>query len=279
MISLVRAELRKYTSTRLSWSMPLAMFLVGALFAGLQGWFLVSIGEIPAGPDGETIAPAEAFGEDAIARLVYTSGLQFGYLLALVLGILSMSGEFRHKTVTSTLLATPRRGSLIAGKLMALVLVVGLNSLAFIAGSLLGGGLALLSSDVGLFPDPGGLVLTLLRLLLVLVLWGLIGFGLGVLITNQVVALFVGIGVALLIEPLLSVGISFVEALADASRYFPSQATTAALDLFAGVDAEAAAVFGGGDLLTWWVGALVLLGYALVMTVIGWIVTTRRDVA
>ncbi|WP_022924415.1 ABC transporter permease subunit [Serinicoccus marinus] len=278
MMTLVRAELRKTSTTRISWTMPVAMFLVGGLFAALQGFALVSFGEIP-GPDGQTIAPVEAFGETAIARLVYTGGFQFGYLLALVLGILSMSGEFRHQTITGTLLSTPRRGRLILGKLLALAVVVTLNGLAFIAGSLVGGGLILLSGDVALFPDAGGLVLTLLRLLLVLVLWGLIGFGLGVLITNQVIALFAGIAIALLVEPLLSFLIQFLDPVAEAARYFPSQATTAALDLYAGVDAEAADIFGGGDLLTWWVAALVLLGYALVMTVIGWVVTTRRDVA
>ena len=47
-------------------------------------------------------------------------------LLALVLGILSMSGEYRHQTITSTLLGTPRRGNLLVGKLAALAIVVAL---------------------------------------------------------------------------------------------------------------------------------------------------------
>lgn len=277
MISLVRSEVRKTSTTRISWAMPVAMFVVGALFAALQGFALVSFGEIP-GPDGEMVAPVEAFGETAIARLVYTGGFQFGYLLALVLGILSMSGEYRHQTITSTLLGTPRRGNLLVGKLAALAIVVALNGLAFISGSLLGGGLVLATGDVPLFPDAGGLALTLLRLLLVLVLWGFIGFGLGVLIPNQVVALFTGIAIALLVEPLLSFLITFLDPVADAARYFPSQATTAAMDLYAGVDSGAADIFGGGDLLSWWAGALVLLGYALLMTALGWILTARRDV-
>ncbi|SOC52819.1 ABC transporter permease [Ornithinimicrobium cerasi] len=279
MTRLVHAELRKYLTTRLAWSMPLTMFLLGGIFAAVQGLVLVLLGEIPTGAGGEVIRPSELFDDLTLARMVYTGAVQMGYLLALVLGILTMSGEFRHKTITATLLSSPRRGSLIAAKVISLALVVVLNSLAFIAGSLLGGGITLALGDAALFPEPVELTTTLLRMVLVLVLWGLMGFGLGVLIPNQVIALFVGVGVTLLIEPLLGFGLTFVEQLADAARYFPSQASTSVLDLFAGVDEQTAQQMGAADPLTWWVAALVLLAYAAVMTVLGWVVTARRDVS
>ncbi|MDO5739806.1 MAG: ABC transporter permease [Ornithinimicrobium sp.] len=277
MINLIRAELRKYTSTRLSWSMPLAMAVLGGIFAALQGLFLVVIGEIPT-QDGSVIRPAENFSDLMLARMVYSGGIQIGYLLALVLGILAMSGEFRHKTITSALLAAPRRGQLISAKVAALVLVVLLNALAFISGSLLGGGAMLAVGDAALLPEPGLLLGTLVRMALVLVLWGLIGFGLGVLIPNQVVALFVGVGITLLVEPLLGYGLTFVEQIKDAAKFFPSQASMSTLDLFAGVDQDTAQQLGSADPLTWWVAALTLLAYATVMTLLGWFVTTRRDV-
>jgi hypothetical protein len=117
-------------------------------------------------------------------------------------------------------------------------------------------------------------------MVLVLVLWGLMGFGLGVIIPNQVIALFVGVGFTLLLEPLIGFGLTFVDWLADAAKYFPSQATMATLDLFSGVDPEVRQSLGGAeDPLTWWVAALVLLGYAAVMAALGWGLTSRRDVA
>ena len=110
MTRLVHAELRKYLTTRLAWSMPLTMFLLGGIFAAVQGLVLVLLGEIPTGAGGEVIRPSELFDDLTLARMVYTGAVQMGYLLALVLGILTMSGEFRHKTITATLLSSPRRG-------------------------------------------------------------------------------------------------------------------------------------------------------------------------
>ncbi|MFX0538077.1 ABC transporter permease [Ornithinimicrobium sp. Y1847] len=277
MINLTRSELRKYFTTRMAWSMPLAMFVLAAIFAAFQGLFLVVIGQMP-GPDGEMVRPAEMFTDLALARAVYSGALNLGYLLALVLGILSMSGEFRHKTITATLLAAPRRGQLILAKVAALIVIVTLNALAFIAGSLVGGGIMLAIGDAAVFPEPMSLLTTLARMILILVLWGLMGFGLGVLIPSQVVALFVGVGFTLLIEPLMGFGLTFVDALKDAARFFPSQASMSVLDLSSGMD-EAMAQQMGSSPLTWWVAALVLLGYAVFMTLLGWILTARKDVS
>src|SRR5690606_15816656 len=101
-----------------------------------------------------------------------------------------------------------------------------------------------------------------------------------VLIPNQVVALFVGVAVAFIVEPLLGFGITFWDAVADAARFFPSQATMSTLNVFGGADAATTQALGGAENpLAWWVGALVLLTYAAGMTTLGWLLTARRDVA
>jgi ABC-2 type transport system permease protein len=277
MTGLVRSELRKAFTTRLAWGMPLAQFLLAAVFVGITGGFLLFV-DIP-GPGGLNVPATELFDDGVLARIIYTGGLQVGYLLALVLGILSMGGEYRHRTLTATFLAEPRRGRVIGAKVAALAVVVVVNGLAHLAGALLGGGTMLLIADVPVLPDPADLAGVMLRLLLVLVLWGLMGLGLGVLIPNQVVALFVGVAVAFLVEPLLSFGITFVDALAAAARFFPSQASTAALSVFEGVDPATAQGMGvNPDQLAWAVASLTLLVYAAVMTLVGWVLTRLRDV-
>ncbi|GGK59956.1 ABC transporter permease subunit [Ornithinimicrobium pekingense] len=278
MTGLVRSELRKALTTKMAWGMPLAQFVLAAVFAAITGGFLLFV-DIP-GADGTPIPARELFEDGVLARMTYTGGLQVGYLLALVLGILAMGSEYRHKTLTATFLAEPRRGRVVAAKVVGLSVVVVLNGLAHLAGAVVGGGIMLLLADVPLFPDAGDLAGVMLRLLLVLVLWGLMGLGLGVLLPNQVVALFVGVAFAFLIEPLLSFGITFVDALADAARFFPSQASTAALSVFEGVDPATAQNMGfNPDQLDWWAAALTLLVYAAVMTAVGWVLTRRRDVA
>ena len=277
MIGLVRSELRKSFTTRMGWGMPLAQFLLAAVFVGITGAFLLFV-DVP-GPTGETLPARDLFEDGVLARMTYTGGLQIGYLLALVLGILAMGSEYRHKTLTATFLAEPRRGRVVVSKILGLSVVVVLNGLAHLLGAVVAGGALLLAAGVPPFPDAVDLLGVMLRLLLVLVLWGLMGLGLGVLIPNQVVALFVGVAFAFLIEPLLSFGITFVDALADAARFFPSQASTAALSVFQGVDPAAAETLGfNPDQLEWWVASLALLAYAGVMTAIGWVLTRVRDV-
>lgn len=275
MIDLVRAELRKATTTRLAWTMPLAMFVLGVAFTAISGYFLV-FAEIP----GMDVRMSETMSDLTLARAVYTGAVQMAYLLALVLGILTITGEFRHQTLTSTFLAEPRRGRVVVAKIVAVVVVVLANGLAHVAGSLIGGASVLAAGDVAVFPEPADLSWTLLRMLLVLVLWGLIGLGLGVLIPNQVAALFVGVSVAFIVEPLLSFGIASFDQVAEAARYLPSQATLAALSVYEGMDAGTTQDLGGApDPLSWWGGSLVLLAYAAVMTAVGWVLTRRRDVS
>lgn len=279
MTGLIRSELRKAFTTRIGWGMPLAQFLLAALFVGITGVFMLFV-TVPGSAGGTDGPLGDAFPAPVLARTIYTGGMQVGYLLSLVLGILSMGTEYRHRTLTATFLAAPRRGRVIAAKVVALTVVVVVNGLAHLAGALLTGGTLLLVADRAVLPEAGDLLGVLARMLLVFALWGLMGLGLGVLIPNQVAALFVGVAFAFLVEPLLGVFIGMIDALAEAARFFPSQASTAALSLYQGMDPGTVEQTGGSaEPLTWWVAALVLLGYAAVMTAVGWVLTLRRDVA
>jgi ABC-2 type transport system permease protein len=275
MTALVRTELRKYLTTRLAWGMALAMFGLGAVFSALFGAFLVYGSLVPGGPPTSEVVPPLV-----LARLVYTAGIQVGYLLALVIGVLSIGQEFRHKTISGTFLATPRRGAVVAAKVVALVLIASGNAVAHVLGCLLGGGVLLAVNDLPLFPEPAELGRTLVLVLLVLALWSLIGLGIGVLIPNQIAALIIAVAAAWIVEPLLGFGLTLVDGGDAVARFFPSQATSATLDLFTGIEPGLASALGGAeDPLRWWAAALVLLSYATAMTVVGWLLTRSRDIA
>lgn len=260
----IKSEVRKLMTTRMWWGMGIAVFVVAALFAFIIGATSSS------DPTPEAAAAGQpAFSAQEIAVNTYTGGSSFGYVLLLVIGILMIGAEYRHKTITGSLLAVPHRGQLILAKVIALLAFGVMYGVIFVIGSVAAGATTLSVRGLELFPEPGGIGKSLALLLLVLGLWALIGLGLGVLIPNQVAAIMVGVGLALLVEPIASAIIATQDWGEAVAKFFPSQATAAVLGQFGG----------GTEQLSWWAAALVLFAYAALFTGIGTLLTQRRDVS
>jgi ABC-2 type transport system permease protein len=264
----IKSEFRKFFTTRMWWGMAIAMFVAAALFAVLFGFLLT----IP--PTPESIASGQPVGTPLqVANSVYTSGLTIGYTLTLVIGIMQIGSEYRHKTVTSTFLGTPKRARVMAAKIVALLGIGAIYGLISLVGSVVAGAIVLQAR--GFDPFPSTQVLRALALsLLVLGLWALIGLGVGILIPNQVAALLIAIGVAQIVEPLAGFALSFWEFGRDhIAQFLPSQATIAMVS----------GVTQGGENavqpLSWWAAALVLAAYAAVLSAIGTWRTVRQDIS
>jgi hypothetical protein len=99
---LFAAELLKLRTIRAMWGYGLAAILFGGLLAA---------GTIGSPPDDDR------FAEDFQFDLVL-SGAFPAVVLALLLGMLLFTNEFRHGTISRTLLVTPRRPLLVTLKLM-----------------------------------------------------------------------------------------------------------------------------------------------------------------
>jgi ABC-2 type transport system permease protein len=98
----VRAEERKLTTTQvLIWMVVLSVGL-SLVFSGLFSGFADS------GDNSPESRPLELI-------LNFTSG--FPFLVASILGVIGITGEYRHLTVTPTFLSVPRRGTVVAAKL------------------------------------------------------------------------------------------------------------------------------------------------------------------
>ena len=186
MSALLRAELLKLRSTRTALGMGVAAALVAVLPAVLLIAFL------PKGTIG---------GDEARGILIAGSSL-VTYIL-LVFGILGMTGEYRHGTITYTYLATPRRGRVIVVKL-AVYAVVG--CLAMLLALLL----ANLIGVVGLpirgvsYPAPDGAALAdYARQIVTAGLITAFGVALGALFRAQVVTVAGTLLWALMVEPLI----------------------------------------------------------------------------
>ena len=223
MTTAIRSEFLKFFTTRLWWGMAIGSFVAGGLFAGLFGWALTSEAsrKRPGAPQGDATQ---------IANTVYTSGMGVGYLLLLTIGVLMIGAEYRHKTITSTFLATPKRLQAMLAKVVALLVIGALYGLISIVSSV-GVGATVLKL-AGHDPFPSSEVFRTMALsLLVLGLWGLIGLGVGILIKNQVAALLIGIGVAWIVEPVAGLLLGFWDFGAEhIVKYLPSQATSAVVN-------------------------------------------------
>ncbi len=260
----IRSEFRKFFTTRLWWGMAIGIFVAGALFAGFFAFALTSEAGTTGGP------PLEG-DPTQVANSVYSAGLGVGYLLLLTVGILQIGSEYRHKTITATFLATPRRVTAMLAKITALLGIGALYGVVSLLGSVSVGAIMLSWRGVDPFPSTE-VVRTLALSLLALGLWALIGLGIGILIPNQVAAILVGVGVAWIVEPLLSFGLAFVDWAARIVPYFPSNATNSMVN---GVTAQGQDV----DFLSWWAGALVLAAYAAALSAFGTWRTVRQDVS
>lgn len=261
----IASEFRKFFTTRLWWGMAIGMFVAGAIFAGFFGWALTTDNPGMGGPGGAMT------GDDVqIANTVYTAGIGVGYLLLLTIGVLQIGAEYRHKTISGTFLATPRRLQAMLAKVVALLGIGALYGVISLAGSAAVGGTVL--SLRGHDPFPSTEILRTFALsLLVLGLWGLIGLGVGILIKNQVAALLIGIGVAWIVEPIAGLLLSFWSWGADhVVKYMPSEATQAVVN----------GVTQGREIarLDWWAAALVLAAYAVLLSGFGIWRTVREDV-
>lgn len=262
MIRLIRAELLKILTTRLWWGLLIGVVLGSAAICGLIAW---ATGQDMQGQPGPGVD------DPAMVRMVYTQGTGIARLITLAFGIIAMSGEFRHQTITSTVLAAPRRWRIVLAKLVVVALAgLGYGVAAVASGVLVAapvmvarGGEARLTSD--------GIPRALLLSVVATGLWAVIGLGIGTLLRNQIVALLVSIGIAWILEPIIVLVVDQV-GWGSVARFFPSAATSAV---------TTPPVASGGltsTYLPWWGGVLVLLGYALFSGAFGAALTLRRDI-
>ena len=259
MTALVRAEWTKLFTTRV-W----IGLLLGAcvLVAGFVVLFTSFAGSTPGsaqggGPPGGL----PAVGTEQFEQLVLATGANVTVLF-LILGIIGMTQEYRHRTATPTFLTTPRRGRVVIAKLTAYALAAVPFALVVLAVNY--GVAAVAAGARGAVPALSGENLQVLANSgLALVIYTVIGVGLGALVRNQVGAIVGGLVYLFVVEAI----VRQISAIADAYKWLPGGALEALT-----------ATLQGPDLLERWQGGLLLLGYGLVAALLGTLLAVRRDV-
>jgi ABC-2 type transport system permease protein len=275
-MSLVRsigAEFRKVFTTRMWWVLALVLVAYVAMMSGGFGAFLgwtVQNPEVAAQTGNATPLPAGL----ELAPLLYSFATSIGYVFPVLLGALAVTTEFRHRTLTTTFLAEPHRTTVLGGKFASQLVMGAVLGVIGFATSVGTGAAALAAFDLETGLDSSDTWALVGRGILAMALWGAIGVGLGALVPNQVAAIVIVIAFTQFVEPVLRLVASLNEVTADLGRYLPGAASDAL------VGASIYSVMGGaaGAQLEWWGGGLVLLGYALVLLLIGHIASWSRDV-
>jgi ABC-2 type transport system permease protein len=181
---LTRAELRKLATTR-------TYLITLALSVGLA---VISV-----------IVNASVAGKNGTPSLGTTAStyqmLKFGAVASvamLVLGIIASGGEYRHKTIIPAMLITPRRGTLVAAKAIAIA-IAGL----VLSGLTFGLGLATVVAELsarGITYLPPGTARIFAGTVIAATLFGLIGVALGYITRSTVAAVVGAVGWVLFAE-------------------------------------------------------------------------------
>ena len=265
------SEYRKLVSTRLWWVLLLAMVGYMAFLAGTIG-VSIYLGNEQAVQSGGEALPTSP---EQVAQTLYGIAASWGYIFPVIVGALFVTGEFRHQTITPTLLAEPRRHVVLSAKFVA-TLPVGLLFGLFGTATTVATGagvLALTKSET--FLDSWIVWRGILLAVIALAVWAMVGVGLGAMLPNQVLAIVVLLAYTQFVEPVIRLVAGMTSWATDITRFLPG----AAADAMAGASFyDAFAGSGGSSILLWWQGLLVLLGYALLFGAVGMLTTFRKDI-
>lgn len=271
----VSAETVKVLSTKGWWLLGLVLVAyVGFTAAGLA-FFLSDLGAALGG------SGASNLDEVVSANLVYSSVTAVGLVIPLLFGALLATSEYRHQTLTPTVLAQPRRGIVLGAKAVVAVLFGAFYGLVGLIGSVgLGAPVRLALGEPAALDDPE-VIGVLLRTVVAMALWAVLGLGLGALLTSQIAAIVIVLVFTQFVEPILRLVASVWEWSASLGRFLPGASTDALVG--AGILSSLGALdpsvpSADVDALLWWQGGLVLAALAAVLLVVASLTTMRRDV-
>jgi ABC-2 type transport system permease protein len=263
----LRSEWIKLVSLRSTlWSFGLILLLSLAI-----GLLMAATFTLGTDPDGNAIAP-EGDSSRMFALLICTIGLNFGQLIAAVLGVLVVTGEYSTGMIKSSLAAVPRRLPVLWAKAIVLFLTttaVGLLTVltVFLATAPLrepkGLDASLLDPEFALALGGGALYLGLVAVF---------ALGLGALIRSSAGGIAAALG-AILVLPVV---FELLGMLADWARdLMPYLISNAGSVMFSirqqvpeGVESSA---------LEPWAASLVVLVWAAVSLALGAVSLRRRD--
>jgi hypothetical protein len=191
--------------------------------------------------------------------------LDFTGLFITLLGAMGMAGEWRHKTITSTILAAPDRMKLIAAKTISYA-IAGMVVSLIVSVTIMLVGTIILSARGETTLGASTLVDILWRNLVVAAYFGALGVTIGAIVRSQVAAI-----IGLLLFP-FTLEVALFAFLPDVAKFSPiGGAPNGIVDATFGGDNNANVYLDPGP------AALVMFGWVTVLFAAGGLLLRRRD--
>ncbi|MBT5398141.1 MAG: ABC transporter permease subunit [Micrococcales bacterium] len=257
-MSLLKSEWRKLVYVRAHWGV-----LIGAVVLAGFGTAVT-----PIILDSNSATFGLALDQQTAVDSVYANAIS-SYLFAIIIGIMLMSGEFRHGTAVATFLTAPKRGTVLANKLGIAAIGGALVMVISTAAGIAAGWVTLSFFENVAEPSSGVFVNTMIAAVVSGSILGIVGVAIGTLIRNQMLAITGSLIYLSVVDPIL------LTLVPEASKWLPSGLITAmlALDIQApglGIDTA--------NYLPPLTATLVLLGYGVVFGVVAIATSLRRDI-
>lgn len=263
MITAIKGELTRLFSTRLPWVAAVVAVVCGGGLTAVLGLM---------GPENATPPLPGLDTASGVGTAVGLSGLVL-FVPALI-GTIAITGEYRHRTIGGTFLAVPRRGRVLAAKLVTFALFgLGYGGVAAAAS-----GLAVVVAaavrGVPLGIGTATLLIMLGQLAVAAAVYMVLGVAIGALARNQIVAIAIVLGYFYFLEYVLMI----IPGLNAVYPFLPGGATSALINFTFLTDVITdEAGLGLPALLTPVGGAAILLGYAALSSAAAVLVPLRRD--
>lgn len=257
-MNLIKAELRKLLYSRSTFGLLLASILVAVLSTVVT----------PIVIDQDDSGLFGSLEDQALVDGVYANAIS-SYIFAIILGILIMSGEFRHGTAVATFLASPKRARVLVAKLVVAAFAGAAFQIISAALAVAAGFYTLTFFERAVAPSATVFVNLAAAALASGAVLGLVGVAIGSLIRNQLVAIVSTLIWLFVLEPVAL--LLFV----DVAKWLPTGAITGMLALQ--FDAEQIGV-STADYLSPGISTLVLLGYGAIFTFLALVTSMKRDI-
>ena len=294
---LIAAEFRKTLTTNVWW----VLLICSAVVALLVSWLgsLALSGLIHS--VRSSVPATGALVDDIIDKLPLSAaflarGINVATVFPMLFGVLGFANELSRKTITTTYLTAPNRGSLLTAK-----------GITYAAWGAIFGFIICAVSSIGILipsgplPDAGNWVLMIVAGVLLSTLMALLGLGVGALLGSVVGSAILLLMYTMFVELIISSALSFsahiwtgwlinvsadgtTSALAsqtitdkalEISQSFGNHPPASALDTFrSGINALTEA----SSNTDWWASGLIFAGWVAIFVGLGWLRSTKRDI-